>query len=62
MFLYLQVADDAERLRTLQSTGGSGHQPVGSTNQKVSCCWVTATLCADVSKLWEDDIIQAPVP
>lgn len=47
---YLQVADDAERFGPVQTAGGGGRQLVGSANQKVSCCWVTAPLCADVTE------------
>lgn len=60
VFIYLQVADDAERLGSVESTGGGGWQLVGPANQKVSCCWVTATLCAHVTELREAEIIRGP--
>lgn len=58
--IYLEVADDAEWFRPLQSTGRGGWQLVGSANQKVSCCRVTAALCAHVTELWEAEVILGP--
>ncbi len=60
VFIYLQVADDAEWFRSVQSTGGGGWQLMGSANQKVSCCRVTAAFCADITELREADIILDP--
>lgn len=45
---YLQVADDAVVLRSVQATGG-GRREVGSpTDHQVSGRWVAASLCATV--------------
>lgn len=56
VFVYLQMADDAERFGSVQSTGGGGGELVGSANQKVSCCRVTAALRAQIIELWQTDV------
>lgn len=54
--VYLQVTDDAERLGSVQSTGGGGRQLVGSANQQVPRRRVTAALRAHVAELREADV------
>lgn len=56
LFVYLQVADDAERFGSVQAAGGGRRELVGSANQKVSCCRVTATLRAQIVELRQTDL------
>lgn len=60
LVFYLQVADNAERLWTLQSTGRGGQQLVSSANQKITCRWVTAAFSANIAELWEAEVIWGP--
>jgi len=48
VFPDLQMADDAVLLRPVQAAGGGGGEVDGSSNQKVSCRRVTASLSAAV--------------
>lgn len=54
------MADDAERFGPVLSTGGGRKQLVGSADQKISSCRVTAAFSADITELWEAEIILGP--
>lgn len=54
--MYLQMADDAERFRPAHPTGGGREKLVGSANQKVSCCRVTAALRAQIIELRQAEL------
>lgn len=50
------MADDAERLGSVQSAGGGGRQLVGSADQQVPRRRVAAALRAHVAELREADV------
>lgn len=50
------MANDAEGFGPAQPTGGGRWKLVCSANQKVSCCWVTAALRAQIIELRQTDL------
>lgn len=50
-FSHLQMPDDAEALGPSQAAGGGGEEPVGPSDQKVTCGRVAAPLRAHIGHL-----------
>lgn len=48
---YLKMTDDAEGFWLDDTASGSGRELMGSADEEVSCCGVTAALCTHIAQL-----------